>query len=773
MNAEHSLELHVIRAQMEQLCAFSLGKKRIRDSHPSFEPLMIRRLNEWIREALEAVRKYDTMPFAGIRDISEPLQNAEKGRILTAQDILNEIQFIQGVRGILVYQKGLSEVSHVHLDDLINTLIVHQKCETFLRKCINEYGEVMDSATPELAAVRSALRRIDGEIASVAQRFLQAHGDAVVDSIITYRGGRAVVLVRASEKNSFGGMIHGDSSSGQASYVEPASFVAVNNRKQELLNRQDEEVQRVLRMCTDAIGEVAAEELANLETCAILDEIFAKAQWGDQREACAAVLSETSELKLTRARHPLIDPEKVVANSYHLADPCRVLLITGPNTGGKTVSMKVIGLSVLMTYAGMPVTADEAVIPFFDRIFVDIGDDQSVVSSLSSFSAHIQKQAEMCRSATADSLILLDEVGSGTDPREGEALAIAILNELRERHCMTVATTHYGRLKAYGRRHDDILVASVEFDMQKLAPTYRYMEGTTGQSNALEVAQRYGLPSSIIKYARFLKDQSRSEEDRLIERLETQVSENTRLQEELQKKIAQAEEKEARLKKEENRLAREKDRLKAQYEKEAQEYLESVQEEADAILARLRSQQDVKYHEMIELRHEIDGLREDSQQEEVPERDYEYKVGDAVELRDNDQVCEVIKIGRKDLTILMNGREIRVKKNQIRPSTHIIPKMKKQPSATIHIASHDIFASMPSQCNLIGMRVDEAMEAMADYFDQAKLHGLKNFRIIHGDGTGRLRKAVHEKLRNDPSVKEFRLGMPQEGGTGATVVELK
>ena len=292
-------------------------------------------------------------------------------------------------------------------------------------------------------------------------------------------------------------------------------------------------------------------------------------------------------------------------------------------------------------------------------------------------------------------------------------------------------------------------------------------------SNALEVAQRYGLPSSIIKYARFLKDQSRSEEDRLIEQLETQVSENTRLQEELQKKIAQAEEKEARLKKEENRLAREKDRLKAQYEKEAQEYLESVREEADAILARLRSQQDVKYHEMIELRHEIDGLREDSQQEEVPERDYEYKVGDAVELRDNDQVCEVIKIGRKDLTILMNGREIRVKKNQIRPSTHIIPKMKKQPSATIHIASHDIFASMPSQCNLIGMRVDEAKEAMADYFDQAKLHGLKNFRIIHGDGTGRLRKAVHEKLRNDPSVKEFRLGMPQEGGTGATVVELK
>lgn len=773
MNSEHSLELHVILAQMEKLCAFSLGRNRIRDCHPSFDRLLIRRLNAYIREALTAVRLYDTMPFAGIRDISEALNNAAKGKTLTAQDILSEIHFIQGIRGILVYQKNLTDCEHASLDDLINTLTVHQKCEAFLKKCINEYGEVFDNATPELASVRQALRRIDGEITAAAQRFLAAHGDSVVDSIITYRGGRAVVLIRASEKNSFGGMIHGDSASGQASYVEPASFVAVNNRKQELLNREAEEVQKVLRMCTGEIAAVAAEELANLETCAILDEIFAKARWGVQREACAAELCEESRLHLERARHPLIDAEKVVANDYHLADPCRILLITGPNTGGKTVSMKVIGLSVLMTYAGMPVTCDEAVIPFFDQIFVDIGDDQSVVSSLSSFSSHIQKQARMCREATENSLVLLDEVGSGTDPREGEALAIAILNELRRRRCMTVATTHYGRLKAYGRRHEDIQVASVEFDMKKLQPTYRYIEGTTGQSNALEVAERYGLPSSIIKYARFLKDQSRTEEDRLIERLETQVSENQQLRDELEKKLSEAQLKEEQLKKEENRLRREKDRLQAKMEKEAQEYLEGVRREADEILARIRTRTDVKYHEMIDMRHEIDELQKNELPAEEDGQEYEYKVGDAVELRDNDQVCEVVRIGRKDLTILMNGREIRVRKNQIRPSAHIIPKMKKKPSAIIRVAGHDMFAGMSAECNLIGLHVDEAMEKMADYLDQTKLHGLKNFRIIHGDGTGRLRKAVHEKLRNDPSVKEFRLGMPQEGGTGATVVVLK
>ena len=480
---------------------------------------------------------------------------------------------------------------------------------------------------------------------------------------------------------------------------------------------------------------------------------------------------ENSSLHIEKARHPLIDPEKVVANTYNLSSSQNILLITGPNTGGKTVSMKIIGLFVLMTYCGMPVPCDNAQIPLFDAIYADIGDDQSVVSSLSSFSAHMCKQAEALRHATADSLCLLDEIGSGTDPSEGEALAISIMNELRQRGTMAVITTHYDRLKAYGKRHEDILVASVQFDLEKLAPTYRYLEGFTGQSNAFEVALRYGVPSNIVNYARHLKKQARSEEDVLIEKLEKQLNETQLLKQELEGRIKEIEEREKKLQKEEAKLIQQKDQLQINAQKEADEYVESVKKKADAVLKNIRKNQDtLRYHEALEAVRALN-----VEEEETAEEDhtvYTYKVGDAVELKGNSQVCEVLEVGKKDIRISMNGRSMRVKADQIRPSIHVIPKSKAKPSFSIHTGKN-IFASMPMEVNLIGLRVDEAMEKMDDYMDACALHGLKSFRIIHGDGTGRLRKAVHSRLSANASVKEFRLGMPQEGGTGATIVVMK
>jgi len=513
MSVETSLELNVILEQVEKYCSFSMGKEKVQNTVPSFEKLIIQRDHSLMKEALEAVVHYGEMPFGGITDIREILINADKGRILSGSECLSEIRLIQGIQGIVNYEKTISEVEHKNLQELIDTLTVHRKTEQYLSRCLNEYGEVTDNASAELHGIRSALRHAESEITSAANRFVASHADQVVDSIVTYRSGRAVILVKASDKNTFGGMVYGDSASGQASYIEPASLIGPNNRRQELAEKEKEEIHRILNECSKEIRAVAKEEIANLDTCAILDAVFAKALWGREHNACAAVLTNEKEIYFKKARHPLIDPQKVVANDYHLASPQKVLLITGPNTGGKTVSLKVIGLFVLMTYCGMPVTCDEAVLPFFDRVFADIGDDQSVVSSLSSFSAHISKQAEVAKEATADSLVLLDEVGSGTDPKEGEALAIAVLNELRKCGCMTICTTHYDRLKLYGKRHADVLLASVQFDMEKLVPTYRYVEGLTGQSNAFEVAEKYGLPDPIIKYARFLKDQAKTEED--------------------------------------------------------------------------------------------------------------------------------------------------------------------------------------------------------------------------------------------------------------------
>lgn len=774
MSVESSLELDTVKEQMIQYCSFSLGRKMLEERRPSDSKLIIKRDHARIQEALAASVHYGPMPFGGIQDLRTILANAEKGMTLTPAELLNVAKLIQGLKSIVAYEKELSEIDHPELKDLVGSLIIHEQLVKQLSRCLNDYGEIKDNASHELETIRRSLKRADGAINDAAAQFISRHASSIVDSIVTTRFGRTVVLLKAAEKNSFGGMVYGDSASGQASYVEPSSFVPLNNRKQQLIEQEKEEMERILRELSSAVGAIAKEEIANIETCAILDELFAKAEWGRIHNACVAELTEKKQIVIEKARHPLIDEKKVVTNDYRLIEPHRVLLITGPNTGGKTVSMKVIGLFVLMTYCGMPVTCEAAAIPFFDRVFADIGDDQSVASSLSSFSAHIQKQAEITRYATKDSLVLLDEVGSGTDPREGEALAIAILNDLRQKQCMTIATTHYGRLKAYGKRHDDILLASVQFDQEKLTPTYKYMEGLTGSSNAFAIAEKYGLPSGIVKYARFLKNQAKTEEDELIDRLEAQLSANAQKGEELEQRLQQVQEKEKQLKKEEAIINHEKEVAKDKAEKEAEKYLDRVKQEADEILADIRKKEkEVHYHEALSRRKDLAKINQKKDTEAPVDPNHVYHVGDAVELRANDQVCEIVKIEKKDITILLNGREIKVRKNQIRPSLHVIPKMKKKPQESVVVnTGANLFSTMSTECNLIGMHVDEAMEKMDVYIDQCKVHGLKNFRIIHGDGSGALRKAVHQRLAKDKSVKEYHLGMPSEGGTGATVVTL-
>ena len=772
MSVEKSLELDVILKQVEHYCDFSLGKKRIQELHPCFDKLVIQRDNARMKEALACTVKYGPCTIHGITDLTDTLTRISKGMTATSQECLDEIRLIDGIRTMKNYESSLLDVPHENIKELFDSLVVHEKTERFLKRVFNEYGEVMDNASEKLRSLRSSLRRIDGDISSAAASFVSKHASSVVDSIVTYRNDRAVVLMKASDKNAYGGLVYGDSASGQASYVEPAALMHLNNRRQSLLEEEKEEIARLLRLCSDEMKGIAKEEVANIETCAVLDELFAKAKWGKDINGCVAALSEESELSIVQARHPLIDPAKVVSNTYHLSSSQNILLITGPNTGGKTVSMKVIGLTVLMTYCGMPVSCDEAVIPYFDAVYADIGDDQSVVSSLSSFSAHMCKQAEVIRNATSDSLCLLDEIGSGTDPREGEALAISIMNELRQRGTMAVITTHYDRLKAYGKRHDDILVAGVQFDMEKLMPTYRYMEGFTGQSNAFEVALRYGVPEHIIRYARYLKNQAKTKEDELIEKLEIQLNETALLKEQLAAKEAEVTALQNSLKKEKDQLEKQKEKIRMQAEKEADDYVESVKQKANRVLKNIRRNQDeLKYHEALDAVKALN-VKEEAEEEKEANVDFTYQVGDAVELKGHSQVCEVLEVGKKEIRISMNGREMRVKKTQIRPSIHVIPKMKKQTNVIIN-TKRDIFSSMPLEVNLIGLHVDEAMNKMDDYMDQAAVHGLKSFRIIHGDGTGRLRKAVHEKLRHNSKVKEFRLGMPQEGGTGATIVTMK
>ncbi len=765
-----NLELPIILQEIEHYCAFSREKDYLNNTAVSFDPLIIQRNNERAKEALSICVHYGPMPFYGIKDIESALLTAKKGGVLTAQDLISVAQLIHGVKGCVSFEKGIEE-EHPFIHDLVSTLTIHSSVQEKIESCIDDYGEVKDEASPTLKSIRKELRNADGVINDAVNAFVSKHASSIVDSIVTYRNGRAVILVKASEKNSFGGLVYGDSQSGQASYIEPASLVNANNRKQELLSREKEEVERILLECSNEVGKIAEEEIANIETLGILDCIFAKAEWGKERNGVVASLTNEKEFYLKQARHPLIDPKAVIANTYQLKEPQHMLLITGPNTGGKTVSMKIIGLFVLMTYCGIPVTCEEAIIPYLDNVFVDIGDDQSVVESLSSFSAHIKKLAQVMKEATSKSLVLLDEIGSGTDPREGEALAISVLNELRERETLTVATTHYGRLKTYGKRHEDILVASVEFDMEHLVPTYHYLEGFTGQSNAFEVAERYGLPKGIISYARFLKNQAKSQEDELLEQLENQLLKNQKIEEELLLKQEELEEKTQALNKKEKQFQTQKEDLLYKAQEEANQYVREKIEEADEIIKEMREKEkSLKYHELLDLKKELKIEDEDELEVIDPSR-YEYHVDDVVEILTSKQIARIIELRKKDIKVLLNGREIYVKKDQIRPSDRILPKEK--PKSFVSVSSSSMFSSIPLECNLIGMHVDEALDTLKDYMDQARLKGLKTYRVIHGDGSGALRKAVHDLLAKNKEVESFRLGMPQEGGTGATIVKIK
>lgn len=755
------LELQDIVAKMADYCATTKGKEMLLDSKPSFDKLVIKRDNKRIKEALTITYKYSSMPIVGIRDISMAVNNASKGIVLLGQDFLNVIDFINGTNTILSFMKDLTEFESIR--ELTNSLVCLDKLKKILSETFNAYGDVVDGASAELAMVRKKIKQLDDHIIEQANRFIQTHGDICVDGIISKRNNRVCILIKTSNKNSYGGFVHGQSASGMASYVEPSALIELNNQKLVLQEKEAKEVERILRNCSNLVANEAYSLLGNFETITLLDVIFAKASWGKANDACVLDLSEDASINLTKAYHPLIDVKKVVKNNYRLCAPQKMLLVTGPNTGGKSVTLKVIALSVLMTYCGMPMTCEKGSIGFFDNVFMDIGDMQSIESSLSTFSAHLSNLAHICDYATDKSLVLLDEIGSGTDPREGESLAIAIFNYLRKVGCLCVATTHFNRLKNYGKRHDDILVSSVLFDEETLMPTYRYIENLTGQSNALTIARSYGLKKEIIKEATFLNQQNKSQEEILIEKLEKQITENEFLKQQLDEKLEVIKNKEEELKVKQNKIDSILNNYMDKAKLEAQAYLDKVKSEADEILATLINNPNVKYHEALQVSKAFENVVEEDEANEMI--DEEIKVGDFVEIKQTNQIATVVDINKDNVLLDLNGIKVKSKLKKLRKSERRVKlRMPKKER------NNFVVKTMPLECNLIGMRVDEALQVLDKYLDDAKVYGLSCVRIIHGDGTGALRKAVHHRLSKDKAIKEYRLGTLSEGSTGATVV---
>lgn len=758
------LELKAIKHEIASKCAFSLGKQMIEETKPSSSMLKIALDLKRCKQAISALNSYGDMPMYGVHDIRSSVSAAMKNATLTPQELMHCTTLMHTCKLIQNYMKQVEKEKDL-LEELTDSLMIDDRCIRKIESCISQNYEVMDSASTELRNIRKRIRTLESDLNSQINSFIQAHASKLTDTITTTRNDRVCVLVKISEKNTIKGFIHGESASGATAYVEPECAIHINNKLFAARSAEEEEINKILFECSQEIKRCGNILLADCETLGILDAVFAKAAYALKINGCVAEMSEhETEIYLKRARHPLIDPTKVISNTYYLASDKKILLITGSNTGGKTVTLKTIGLFVLMSQCGFPIACDEARLPFFDQVFVDIGDEQSIEQSLSTFSAHLSKLAHFCDHATEKSLIILDELGSGTDPKEGEALAIAVLDFLRQKNCHVLASTHYSRLKLVGAKWPEVLCSSVEFDIEKMQPTYRYIEGLSGQSNALAIARRFNLREQIITQAEKIKEENESEQEKLSARLDSMIEENIQLRKQLDEKIKNIEEAEQRLMQQKQQFELQRIKLLDDAQMEAYEIVENAKEASAQVIEELKAASNMKMHEMLAVREKLDHIVEEKEAEVSDEA---FAVGDYVLIKKYNYYGDVIEVKPKYIVVFANGIKMKLQPSEC---THAKKQKKAKKEVSIGKA---IRSSFSLECNVIGERVSDALPIIDKYLDNAVIARVKTVRLVHGMGTGALRSAIWDYLKKNKLVESWRVGGEGEGGSGATVVTLK
>ncbi len=758
------LQFDEVKKLITKYTSFSLGHQIIEQLQPSFNKLVVERENGRLKQAIGMVVSYGTMPFGGIYDVSHEVSLAMKDITLNPLDLIKIASQAYGIVQIKKYIANCDGQKNLILE-LTDALTAFEDTALRINKCISSSGDIYDNASSNLSAIRRKIKNLQKTIADRLNEYISKNQSLLQDNIIATRNGRSVILVKNSYKNSIEGLQYGSSSSGGATYIEPNAFIGLNNQLLQLIEDEKQEIVKILFELSQLIKEDGSGYLANINTLGLLDAIFAKAQWSKEIDGTVGDISAT-DLIIKKARHPLIDQTKVVANDYRIISPVKTILITGPNTGGKTVSLKVIGLFSLMFLSGIPLPASQALIPVFDNIFYDIGDGQSINADLSTFSSHISNISKICKKATTKSLVILDELGGSTDPNEGQALASAILEYFRKKNIYVVATTHFSKLKAYANQHDNIMLSAVEFDQQNLKPTFRYIENSIGSSNAIETAQRFGINDEIIKLAYEFKNQQSNVDDTLIEKLQNQLETVRQKQEHLLEQEQLLKQEFQYLKQEKEQLNIEKTEIINRAKDEALNIVGEAKSQSEEIIEELKKQKNYQINEVAKLKHQLNQIVEVEQDDEI--LDGEIEVGDYVKVKLTNQKGKVIDIDRKNITIDSSGIRIRTGLSSVVKTSQ--PVMKKNKEVKTRVRSSRNFSV---ELNLIGMRVDEALDTLDKYLDEALLVNVPFVRIIHGYGTGALRNAIWDRLKKYKFVKHYEHGSATEGSSGATIVYFK
>ena len=782
------LEYNKILERLTAKAISPAGKRLASDLAPATYLSEIQKNQALTTTAVDMILKRGSLPLGGIKEVDALITRAERGGVLGISDLLAVADFLHVSKKIHNYAQ-IDNAEHVFtlLEDYFSMVAPLPTLEKELERTIANEQELKDNASRELLSIRNQIKAANAKIKERLNNIINSnqYKTMLQDHVVTQRAGRFCVPVRSEYKNSFPGIVHDQSSTGATVFIEPMGVVNVNNRIKELGAEEKEEIEKILTRLSHQVGEQHQVLTTNAKVLTELDFIFAKGELSIEMNAIEPHLNETGYINIEKGRHPLIDPKVVVPLTIYLGKDFNTLMITGPNTGGKTVSLKVVGLLTVMAQAGLHVPAADAQIAVFDNVFADIGDEQSIEQSLSTFSAHMSNIVKILDKATPRSLVLLDELGSGTDPTEGSALAISIIEYLHRNNIRTAITTHYSQLKIYALATEGVENASCEFDISTLAPTYKLLIGVPGKSNAFAISKKLGLSDSIIDAAKQVLSSGEENLEDVIADLETSKKQSVIEQEKLASYRQDAEKLKIRLAEQRQKFELQKEKILKKAREDATAILRSAEEQASSIIKEMvaKSKQ-ANVGEMDNLRKQITHkITEVQPKVKPPKPPKSLKLGDNVyshtlgysgvvsALPDNKGNVEIragIMKMKVPLSDLSHDKDADKREADLWKEPH--KKQNRNPGSNLKTnkATH-----ISANLDIRGTLVHEGIEILSKYIDDAYLASLKQVQIVHGKGTGALREAVHDYLRRSGQVDSFRIGKFGEGDHGVTIVELR
>ncbi len=775
-----TLEFDKVLSILSSFAATEGAKEKIMLLRPS---VSIEKIRDWQSEVSEAnlyIETKGTPSFGGAKDVTKHIAMAQKGAMLSMGALLEISGVLTSVMALESYLTLPEKAPH--LETYKRSLIPNKFLRDKINTAILSDDLMADNASAKLFEIRRSIKTCANKVRDILQKYTSGSDSRYLqENIVTIRNGRYVVPVKNEYRGEVKGLIHDTSASGSTVFIEPMQVVETNNRLRTLEAEEKAEIERILYELSAECDRFSGDILTGYETLTTLAVIFAKAEMSHAFHACEPVMNTNKNVNLIEARHPLLDQNKAVPINVYLGKKFTTLVITGPNTGGKTVTLKTIGLLALMAQTGLHIPAsDGSTLPVFDAVLADIGDEQSIEQSLSTFSAHMVNIVRIMQAFTPNSLILFDELGAGTDPIEGAALAQSILERVTSCGCLCAATTHYAELKAYALDTPGVSNASCEFDVQTLRPTYKLTIGLPGRSNAFAIASRLGISPEIIKSAKQKIDNGTRSFEGLIGKLEKQRVELDRKRGDADKKLAHAEV-----------MYAEAEKMRKEFNTRIEEENRKAEQKANELLERARSSADYVFDSLQELQRQKDSEDFKKKLEETRENvrkklgmvsrettiaqkiEAEYLppralvVGDSVELSDLGKIGEIASIDGENAVVAIGSARIKTKLSKLR-----LVEQKKAPKQT---AAHTPrkAADIKSEIDVRGDTCDEAIFVIDKFLDDATLSSLNTVRVIHGKGTGALRKGLWDYFKHDPRIKEYRMGSFGEGDAGVTVLTLK